>query len=260
MTVGQEGKGDLAAIFSSTRFGMAIVGLDGRFQQVSRSFCRLLGRTDEELVGRSFLEVTDPGDFDAGVDDLRRLVTAETEVARRDKRYRLPNGTSVWVRMSAVAVKDACGEVAHFATQIEDLTELRGVERRLEASEDRFRELFESFAVAMALTDLAGIVRFANVALSDLVGIALSALIGRPLEGVIAGLTKSDIVRAARRRTVTVGERTFVGAAGSSGWVLVAATRLGPGNDESALLAVRLIDITQLKLAEEALKEVRIIQ
>jgi PAS domain S-box-containing protein len=69
MTEGGEGKG-VAALFINAAVGTAIIGFDGRLQRVSNSFCRILDRTEEELVGRSFLEVTDPGDREVGVDDL----------------------------------------------------------------------------------------------------------------------------------------------------------------------------------------------
>jgi Amt family ammonium transporter len=256
MTEGDEGKGDFAAVFTNAAVGMAIVGLDGRFQRVSSSLCRILERTVEELVGRSFLDVTDPGDHDVGVDDLRRLVAGEIEVAQRKKRYRLPTGAQVWVRMSAAAVKDASGAVVHLATQIEDLTEQRGVERRLAVSEARFRGMFENSPVAIALVDLAWVIRSANVALSDLVGVALVDLVGRPLRGIVGGLTKSDLTRAARQRSVMLGEHPFTHADGSSGWVLAASTRLESiGDGNSATLAVRLIDITKLKVGEEALRQ-----
>jgi diguanylate cyclase (GGDEF)-like protein/PAS domain S-box-containing protein len=253
-----EGKGDFAAVFTNATVGMAIVGLDGRFQRVSNSFCRILGRTEEELAGHSFLDVTDPGDHDVGVDDLRRLVTGEIEMVQREKHYRSRTGEQAWVRMSAAAVTDASGVVRHLAMQIEDLTEQRRAEGRLEVSEARFRALFENSPVAIALVDLAGMVRSANLALSDLVGVALADLAGRPLRGLIGGLTKSDVTRAVRQRTVMIGERPFTHADGSSGWVLVAATRLeaiGNGSGNDATLAVRLIDITKLKVGEEALRQ-----
>ena len=152
-------------------------------------------------------------------------------------------------------MKDAFGNVRHFATQIEDLTEQRSVEGRLEVSEVRFRALFDNSPVAIALVDLDGVVRSANLALSDLVGVALADLAGRPLRGFIGGLTKSDLTRAVRQRTVMIGERLFTRADGSSGSVLVAATRLEPiGNGDGVTLAVRLIDITKLKVGEEALR------
>ena len=156
--------------------------------------------------------------------------------------------------MSSTSRKDASGAAVHFATQIEDLTEQRGLERRLEVSEARFRAMFDDSPVAIALVDLAGIVQSANSALSDLVGVPLADLAGRPLRSLIGGLTKSDVTRAVRQSNLVIEERHFTRADGSSRWVLVAATRLD-ANVTGTSLAVRLIDITKLKVGEEALRQ-----
>ena len=159
--------------------------------------------------------------------------------------------------MSTAPVKNASGAVVHFATQIEDLTEQRAAEGHLEVSEAQFQGLFENSPVAIALVDLAWVIRSANMALSELVGVGLADLVGRSLRGLIGGLTKSDVTRAVRQRAVMIGERPFTRADGSSGWVLVTANHLEPfGNASSRVstLAVRLIDITRLRVGEEAFR------
>ena len=133
MTAWDEGNGNLAALLANANVGMATVGLDGRVQRVSDSFCRILGRTDEELVGHLLVDVTDLGDHEGGLDDLRRLVAGEIEIVQREKRYQSPAGVQAWVRRSVAAVKDASGDVSHLLIQVEDLTEQRRVEDRLEA-------------------------------------------------------------------------------------------------------------------------------
>jgi diguanylate cyclase (GGDEF)-like protein/PAS domain S-box-containing protein len=138
--------------------------------------------------------------------------------------------------------------------QFEDLTEQHSAEDRLEVSEARFRAMFEDSPLAIALVDLAGIVQSANLALSELVGIPLRDLAGRPLRGLIGGLTRSDVTRVVRQPKFVVGERHLTRADGSSRWVLVAATRLDASRT-GPTLAVRLIDITKLKVGEEALRQ-----
>ena len=51
---------DLGLGFDQAAIGMALVGLDGRFQRVNRALCELLGRSEEELLARTIDDLADP--------------------------------------------------------------------------------------------------------------------------------------------------------------------------------------------------------
>ena len=48
--------------FELAPIGMALSSPDGCYQIVNHAFCRLLGRTEEELVGKSYLHFTHSDD------------------------------------------------------------------------------------------------------------------------------------------------------------------------------------------------------
>jgi diguanylate cyclase (GGDEF)-like protein/PAS domain S-box-containing protein len=66
--------------------------------------------------------------------------------------------------------------------------ERRLARRALRASESRFRALAESTADAILTVDSEGIVLFANRAAEQVFGVAIPAIIGRPIERLVTGL------------------------------------------------------------------------
>ncbi|MST32639.1 PAS domain S-box protein, partial [Acidimicrobiaceae bacterium USS-CC1] len=53
---------DFPSLFDDAVTGMAIVGLDGRFQAVNPALCRMLGYAAEDLVGLRTADITHPDD------------------------------------------------------------------------------------------------------------------------------------------------------------------------------------------------------
>ena len=51
--------------FDHAAIGMALVSSEGRWLQVNRSLCDILGYTERELMGMDFLTVTNPDDIGA---------------------------------------------------------------------------------------------------------------------------------------------------------------------------------------------------
>lgn len=89
-----------AQAFASAPIGMVLVSIDsssaGRFVEVNRAFCRMVGRSEEELLGMGFQSVTYPADLDVNVEEISRLTRGETTSVRMGKRYVRPNGEVIW--------------------------------------------------------------------------------------------------------------------------------------------------------------------
>ena len=123
--------------------GMALVAPDGRFLDVNRSLCRIVGYAREELLATSFQAITHPDDLNADLDQVRRILERESETYQMEKRYRHKNGDVVWVLLSVSLVWRSDGSPRYFISQIEDITARRRAEEALRESEDRYRSLVE---------------------------------------------------------------------------------------------------------------------
>jgi len=142
-------------MFQHSAAGMVLVSPGLRFLQVNPTFCKLLGYAESELLGKTFQDFTFPEDRPVGAAQVRRVLAGEAEMFHFEKRYLRKDGTVVWGLVSSTLIRDSQGKPLHFVTQIQDITEGKRAEDALRASEERYRELFDSSSDALFLLDTA---------------------------------------------------------------------------------------------------------
>ena len=114
--------------FADNAVGMALLDLQGRFVQVNRALCELLGRSESDLLGRHFAEVTHPDDLGASVSAFAPLAAGEVSSGHMEKRYLRADGTPIWVDMMASVVRGRDGTPLRISTNIQDLTARKAAE------------------------------------------------------------------------------------------------------------------------------------
>jgi diguanylate cyclase (GGDEF)-like protein/PAS domain S-box-containing protein len=129
--------------FDNATIGMALVGRDGRWLQVNRSLCEILGYPEEELLSKTFQDITHPDDLDVDLDNLRRMLAGETRTYQTEKRYFHRQGHVVWILLSVSIVHDEEGEPLYFVSQIQDISERKRAEQKIRDAERRYRTLVE---------------------------------------------------------------------------------------------------------------------
>ncbi len=117
--------------FEDAPIGMALVSLDGRWLRVNRRVCEITGYLADELLKKTFQEMTHPDDLEADLDHIRDLLDGIILDYRMDKRYFRADGSTVWINLSVSLVRDTRGEPLHFISQIEDISERKRMEKRL---------------------------------------------------------------------------------------------------------------------------------
>jgi diguanylate cyclase (GGDEF)-like protein/PAS domain S-box-containing protein len=117
--------------FDDAPIGIGLVALDGTIQRANRAMAVLLGRTQEELVGVTILDVTHPDDRATSDEHRERLARNEIDFYRLEKRYLRPDGTTVWASLSVSLVRDLAGEPLYQIGQLEDITDRKNLSDRL---------------------------------------------------------------------------------------------------------------------------------
>jgi diguanylate cyclase (GGDEF)-like protein/PAS domain S-box-containing protein len=118
--------------FEDAAIGMALVASNGRFLRTNRSLGELLGYREVELLGKTFQDITHPDDLDADLDQVRRMLVGEIRTYQMEKRYFHKEGHVVWVLLSVSLVHDEEGDPLYFVSQIQDISERKVLEERLE--------------------------------------------------------------------------------------------------------------------------------
>jgi PAS domain S-box-containing protein/diguanylate cyclase (GGDEF)-like protein len=144
--------------FSESVIGMATISLDpldaGRFLSVNDALCRLTGYVPEELLTRSFTDLTHPEDQRIGLSALRRAIAGRRTPFRSRKRYVRADGEAVWVQVTATPLFDDDDKPIYAITQVEDLRPRQDHESELAARQDPLTNLLNRPALTETMTDV----------------------------------------------------------------------------------------------------------
>lgn len=177
--------------FDHANVGLAHVSLDGRFIRANACLCRLLERSEEELLALSFQEITHPDDLESDLDLLREVLDGRRETYTMEKRYLRPGGAIVWADLSVSLLRDAAGKPLHFVSIIADSHARKLAQEHLELvlseANHRVKNLLSVVtAIVRSSSRSAGSVRELEEAVSArLAGIAAShdLLMGKSIHG-----------------------------------------------------------------------------
>jgi diguanylate cyclase (GGDEF)-like protein/PAS domain S-box-containing protein len=117
--------------FDYAAIGMALVSTEGRWLQVNRSLCQILGYTEKELLATDFLAVTHPDDLPTALSNIGQLLKGRVNASQMEKRYINKHGHEVWVHWSVSMVRDQYSKSAHLIFQIQDITDRKLAEQQL---------------------------------------------------------------------------------------------------------------------------------
>jgi PAS domain S-box-containing protein len=130
--------------FESAPIGMALLHPDGRFLQVNRALCEVLGRTEEELLATSWQEVTHPDDRAAqeALDD--EVLAGQRHSYMVEKTYVRPDGTTTSAVVSRALVRDQASRPLYFVSQVLDISDRKEAEEALRIREEETRQILET--------------------------------------------------------------------------------------------------------------------
>lgn len=166
----------LARAFEHSAAGIALQSPEGFWLEVNPAFCSLVGFSREELVGKSFTEITHAGDIEQSLQQLKRLNAGEISSFRFDKRYLHANGHEVWVRLDVSMVLDDRGCPELIITQANDITASRQIREQLAENEARLSSIIRSMAEGVIAIEKDGSFSVANQRAAQILGAAPRAL------------------------------------------------------------------------------------
>jgi PAS domain S-box-containing protein len=132
--------------FERSSIGMSIVGLDDRFLQVNAALCSLLGYTADELTGLTTAEISNPDDLRElrkSRDNTEHLHAGDINSFQVEKRYRHKQGHYFWALVGVSMVRDADGNLTHYTTQVQDISERKRAEAERTAAMDELKRANE---------------------------------------------------------------------------------------------------------------------
>jgi diguanylate cyclase (GGDEF)-like protein/PAS domain S-box-containing protein len=127
----QESEERFRSAFDYAAIGMALVAPDGRWLQVNRSLCELVGYTEHELLATDFQSLTHPDDIDEVVGHARHVLEGRNSTFQVEKRYLHKSGRAVWAYLNISRIHDSQSNSSRLIFQIQDITDRRRAEEQL---------------------------------------------------------------------------------------------------------------------------------
>jgi diguanylate cyclase (GGDEF)-like protein/PAS domain S-box-containing protein len=242
----------------ATVFGQAMVGImhctpDARPLMANERFCRILGRSEEELKGCAIFEELTSADDMPWNKPLYEKHLAEARPFQIEKRYIRPDGSAVWCEVAVSFIRGASGAVESCIVVAQDISARKAAEAALASQSSLLQNVVDSVADLIFVKDKTGRFLLANRALTegcgDLVGLRTTDLFPDDLTPTYEDIDR-EVIETGALRTVDEeipvhGERRLFHT------VKVPWVRDG---EIAGIIGVSR-DITERKAAEETLRQ-----
>lgn len=203
--------------YDQSAIGIAENTHDGRITNANPAFANMLGYTREELVQMRVSDIEMTEDHDENFRLIEKILSGELDSFEMEKRYIRKDGTILWGHLSVShSGKEWSGE-EFFIGQIQDITDRKRAEGRLEDSELRLRTVSDSTKDAIVMMDNEGKISFWNQGAVGVFGYSRDEAIGRLVHDF---LIPSDLREAAHKGVHdfgSSGEGTVIGS--TSEWI-----------------------------------------
>jgi PAS domain S-box-containing protein len=244
-------------LYENATIGLYRTSPDGKILLANPSIVHLLGYASFEELAKRDLE-KEGFEPEYSRSEFRQRIESQGQVVGLEVPWKRKDGTTIFVRESAKAIRDADGKVLYYEGTVEDITERRRAEEALQQSEERFREIFENMSSGVVVYEAVDggkdfkINNF-NRAAEGIEKISRESIIGRLVSEAFPGVREMGLFDVLQRVWKS-GEPEHLPASyyqdrREAGWRENYVARLPSGE----IVAI-YDDVTERKRAEQALR------
>ncbi|EDZ62119.1 multi-sensor signal transduction histidine kinase [Sulfurimonas gotlandica GD1] len=251
--------------FDQAAVGVARVNLDGTWLEVNKKLSDIVGYTKEELLTKTFQDITHPDDLEDDLNYINQLLHDDIKTYSMHKRYFKKNGDIVWINLTGSLVRKTNNDPDYFVAIIEDITSQKKDQQRLKKSEEKLRDLLNSLSVGVVVHAPDTSIIMNNPKASELLGLNDEQLRGMQAidpEWNFLDASK-DIIPVEEYpvnkiiRTKKQIENMMLGIVQQNTidviWVLVNGFPVFNDKNEIIEIIINFVDITELKHKDEML-------
>lgn len=132
--------------------GIFLADTDGQCTYFNESGCNIIGLTKEAAIGDGWAGAIHPDDRDEILRQWQQALQTDG-FFDVECRFRHADGQDVWARVRSVVRQNDQGDPVGYVGSFVDVTTRKTAQRRLEQSEQRFRNLVENAPEAIVLLD-----------------------------------------------------------------------------------------------------------
>ncbi|KAF4515884.1 hypothetical protein B566_EDAN000119 [Ephemera danica] len=159
--------------------GMAITSLGKSWVHVNDRLCQIFGYSPDELITKTWAELTHPGDVALNLAQFNRVLAGEVDSYAIDSRVTHRDGRVIYASISTSAVRREDGSIDHFVTFVQDLTAQYEVEERLKESTRRLQRQIDEMPIGQIVWNRTFRIETWNPAAERIFGYTSHEAIGR---------------------------------------------------------------------------------
>ncbi len=256
----RKGEKKFRAIYEQAPSGIATLDShSGQFTQINEKYCDITGYSQEEMLDRTFQELTHPEDLEGDLSRMQQLLNGQISNFQMEKRYIRKNGEIIWIHLTCVPLWLDPSDPRQHIAMVEDITYRKLGEKALQESEERYRALFDDNPSMYFTLHKNGKILSVNKFGAQQLGYSVEELVGL---SVIEIFVDDDREKAQRQFEISAQNPLSLYSwelrkrrkDGSVVWVKETARAVHGQNGELVVLIV-CEDISERKETEKALQD-----
>ncbi|GAB1719385.1 MAG: diguanylate cyclase/phosphodiesterase (GGDEF & EAL domains) with PAS/PAC sensor(s) [Nitrosospira sp.] len=216
--------------------------------------CEILGYPREELMEKSWVELTHPDDVEKDIAAFENVMRGESEGYALNKRFIRKDKTIVITNTDVKCVRRNDGSVDYFVAMIRDITEQEHRKNEILAAQNQLQATLDAIPDLLFELDLDGACHAYHSARTDLPAIPVESMLGKKISEVLPAVAVEIILsalREAREKGLSAGKQLELDLAQGKLWFELSVSRrhADPGTKPRFIVLAR--DITERKAAEQ---------
>jgi two-component system, sensor histidine kinase and response regulator len=164
--------------FENAAVGIANVDFEGHWLSANQRLCDILGYTREELLQKSFQDITYADDLPVSLDELMSFAQGERPSYSLQKRYVRKDGSLIWAEIFGSLQRDTAGKPAYTIAMIQEISERKRLEGDLRESEHRWRGITEALPQLVWTARSDGYVDYQSTQFGEYFGLPEDKMLG----------------------------------------------------------------------------------
>jgi hypothetical protein len=258
----QKSRKEFQVYFDSASVGMSVTAPDKSWIEVNNRLCQMLGYAREELSGKTWDELSHPGEIDQNREFFNQALDGRIDNYEMDKRFFRKDGSIVYVTLSVVCQRNDDGTASRFLSSYIDITERKHAEETLVKAENHFRGLIEKAPDGIVLINAEGRFSFISPSAKKMFGFGSD----EPVDFHPEDLTHpDDLPMVMEELNKALADKSFIptiqyrfrSKAGNWRWIESTFTNLFDNPDIEAMV-INFRDVTDRRKYEEMIHHERI--
>jgi len=241
-------------LFSEGDAGLAVLDMGLVVREADNSFCRLMGKSEDELTGLPF-HLLFPNDVQLSSEEFFKSLLEGTALTIRSEAKIVKGDDTGWVRLAFAVLQETKDKPSGIILLAEDVTKFRQADRDLKESEGKFNSLADSSPFGILIYQGDKWV-YANRAAESICGYIQEELCRMNYWDIVAPESREMIKNTGQARQNgdlpdSSYEFQIIKKSGEIRWIYLSASSLLFRGERAGILSA--IDITDRKKAEEEL-------